>query len=46
MKKKSCTLCGCSYGDIYAFKNGSVCEDCLQYLKTDITADDHVRADN
>ncbi|MDO4486535.1 MAG: hypothetical protein Q4C46_08110 [Bacillota bacterium] len=44
--KKACTLCGCSYGDIYAFKNGRVCENCLQYLKTDIDANGHVRSEN
>lgn len=43
MKKKACTLCGCSYGNVYAFKNGSVCEDCLQYLKTDVAAHDNVQ---
>lgn len=44
--KKSCTLCGCSYGNIYAFKGGNVCENCLQYIKTDTTAYGHVRAEN
>jgi len=44
--KKTCTLCGCSYGEIYAFKSGNVCEDCLQFLKADVPASGHVRTDN
>lgn len=32
--KKSCTLCGCSYGDIYAFKAGYVCENCVRLMKS------------
>jgi hypothetical protein len=44
--KKPCTICGCSYGEVYAFKGGSVCEDCLQLLKTSVPADGPVRLDN
>lgn len=42
--KKSCTLCGCVYGDMHVFKTGHVCEDCLQQLKSDFQADSQVRA--
>lgn len=41
--KKSCTICGCSYGTLYAFKAGHVCEDCLQHLKCDFQVDSQVR---
>jgi hypothetical protein len=42
--KKSCTLCGCFYGDLLTFKAGHVCEDCLQQLKTDFQVDSQVRS--
>ena len=42
--KKSCTLCGCTYSQLFAFKTGHVCEDCLQHLKSDFQADSQVRA--
>lgn len=41
--KKSCTICGCSYGDIYAFKAGHICENCVRLLKTGDKPDYHVR---
>ena len=41
--KKSCTLCGCIYGDMLTFKTGHVCEDCLQQLKSDFQVDSQVR---
>ncbi|MBC8567248.1 MULTISPECIES: hypothetical protein [Lentihominibacter] len=44
--KKSCTLCGCTYSQLFAFKTGHVCEDCLQHLKSDFQADSQVRAKN
>lgn len=42
--KKTCTLCGCVYGDLHVFKTGHVCEDCLQQLKSDFQVDSQVRA--
>lgn len=33
--KKTCSICGGSYYNAFAFKGGYVCEDCLQYLKAD-----------
>ena len=44
--KKSCTICGCSYGGVYAFKSGHICETCIKMLKSDIQANIHVRAEN
>lgn len=41
--KRVCTLCGCSCYKMYAFKNGHVCEDCLQYLKADTQVSGQVR---
>lgn len=41
--KKSCTLCGCSYGDIYTFKAGHICEDCVKLIKTCNKVDSCVR---
>lgn len=42
--KKSCTLCGCSYGNMLVFKTGHVCEDCLQHLKNNFQVDSQVRS--
>ena len=41
--KKACTLCGCSYGDIYAFKAGHICENCVKLLKSDHQVDVQVQ---
>lgn len=42
--KKACALCGCSYEkNLFAFKAGHVCENCVQHLKTDFQADSQVR---
>ena len=39
-----CSICGCSYRDLYAFKGGYVCEDCLLFLQTEFEADSLVRS--
>ncbi|MEE0772038.1 MAG: hypothetical protein UIJ87_02545 [Anaerovoracaceae bacterium] len=41
--KKTCTICGCSYGDLYAFKAGHICENCVRLLKACNKSDAHVR---
>ncbi len=41
--KTTCTLCGCSYGGIYAFKAGYVCENCVKLLKSDHSNDTQVQ---
>ncbi len=28
-----CSLCGCAYYDMFSFKKGFVCENCLEFLK-------------
>lgn len=42
--KRSCTICGCSYGGIYAFKAGHICENCVKLLKATSQVDTEVRA--
>ncbi len=42
--KKSCTLCGCSYENLYTFKAGHVCEDCIKELKPEFQPDSQVRS--
>lgn len=42
--QKSCTLCGCTYDELYTFKAGHVCENCVKDLKSDFSPDIKVRA--
>ena len=41
---RECSICGCSYRDMFAFKGGYVCENCLQFLQTEFQADSFVRS--
>jgi len=41
--KERCSICGCTY-NIFAFKSGFVCEDCLNYLKGSFEIDAYVRS--
>lgn len=42
---KKCALCGSTYGT-FAFGNSHVCENCVQYLKTDFQMDALVRSED
>ncbi|MEI3504452.1 MAG: hypothetical protein ACLS8Q_10830 [Anaerovoracaceae bacterium] len=33
--KRTCSLCGSTCYEAFAFKGGYVCENCLQYLKSE-----------
>lgn len=43
--QKTCSLCGGSYYNTFAFKGGYVCEDCLKYLKSEIQVRGRVQGD-
>lgn len=31
--KNKCSICGCHYRSTHVFKNGRVCEHCLEYVQ-------------
>lgn len=35
-----CSLCGCVHYETFVFKNGRVCEQCLEFLKDEFHPDE------
>ena len=36
-----CSICGDTQYEAFDFKNGHICEECLDYIKTQKKEDDH-----